>query len=82
VVLNLLHGRLGVERVLDSSELVHSGEVRDRLSGVSRGSGKSERSGSVESHGCSGLSDRVRLGALERGLLSGLGLDILGLGGG
>lgn len=39
VVLNLLHGRLGVEWVLDSSELVHSGEMRDRLSGVSRSSG-------------------------------------------
>lgn len=39
VVLNLLHGRLGVEWVLDSSELVHSGEMRDGLSGVSRSSG-------------------------------------------
>jgi hypothetical protein len=36
----------------------------------------------VEGDGGSDLSDRVGLGTLERGLLSGLGLDILGLGGG
>ena len=81
VVLDLLHGGLGVERVLDRSELVHSRQVRDRLSRVSGSTGETEGVGSVERDRGSDLSDGVGLGALESGLLSLLGFGILGLGG-
>lgn len=82
VLLNLLHSRLSVERVLDSSELVHPGEVVDRLSGVLGSTGETEGAGSVEGDGSSDLSDGGGLGALQGGLFGGLGLDILGLGSG
>ena len=82
VVLNLLHGTLSVERVVDGSELVESGQVGDRLSGVFRSSGKSEGLGSVEGDGCSDLSERVGRSALESGLLSGFRLGVLGFGSG
>lgn len=82
MLLNLLHSRLSVERVLDSSELVHPGEVVDRLSGVLGSTGETEGAGSVEGDGSSDLSDGGGLGALQGGLFGGLGLDILGLGSG
>lgn len=82
MLLNLLHSRLSVERVLDSSELVHPGEVVDRLSGVLGSTGETEGAGSVEGDGSSDLSGGGGLGALQGGLFGGLGLDILGLGSG
>jgi hypothetical protein len=82
VVLNLLHGRLGVERVTDSTELVHTGKVGNRLASVLGLAGKTEGVGAVERHGGADLARTGRVGALESGLLSGLGLGILGLGGG
>jgi len=79
VLLNLLHGGLSVQGVLDGPELVHPGQVVDRLSRVPRGTGESEGLGSVERDRGSDLSDRGRVGSLEGGLLGGLGLDIGGL---
>lgn len=69
VVLDLLHGRLGVERVLDSAELVHAGEVGDRLARVLGGTRKTEGVGTVEGDRGADLLRRVRLGALEGSLL-------------
>ena len=80
VVLDLLHGRLGVERVLDRAELVHAGQVGHGLAGVFGRPGETERGGAVEGDRGADLADRVGRGALERRLLSGLGLGILGLG--
>lgn len=48
VLLNLLHCRLGVEWVLDRSELVHSRKVGDGFSGVFGFTGEFEGSRSVE----------------------------------
>lgn len=78
VVLNLLHGRLGGERVLDGAELVHPGKVRDRLAGVLGSTRKTKGVGAVERHRSANLLGRVGLGALEGSLLSGLGLGLLG----
>jgi hypothetical protein len=80
VLLDLLHGSLGVQRVLDGPELVHPGQVVDRLSRVLGGTSESEGLGSVEGNRSSDLSDRGRVGSLQSGLLGGLGLDIGGLG--
>jgi hypothetical protein len=80
VLLNLLHGGLGVQGVLDGPELVHPGQVVDRLSRVLGSTGESEGLGSVERDRSSDLADRGRVGSLEGGLLGGLGLDIGGLG--
>jgi hypothetical protein len=80
VVLNLLHGALRVQWVLDRPELVHSWQVWDGFSGVFRSSGQSKRRGSVERDRGSDLSDGVGLGTLEGGLLCRFGFGILGLG--
>lgn len=80
VVLDLLHGRLGVERVLDRAELVHPREVGDGLAGVFRVTGETECRGSVEGDGSADFAGRVRGSALEGGLFGGFGFGILGLG--
>jgi hypothetical protein len=80
VLLNLLHGGLSVQGVLDGPELVHPGQVVDRLSRVPGGTGESEGLGSVERDRGSDLADRGRVGSLKGGLLGGLSLDIGGLG--
>lgn len=82
VLLDLLHGGLGVQGVLDGPELVHPRQVVDRFTRVSRGSGQGEGLGSVERDRGSDLADRGRVGTLQGGLLGGLGLDIGGLAGG
>lgn len=82
MVLNLLHGALSVERVTDRTELVHARKVRDRLASVLGLAGKTEGVGAVERDSGPDLSAAGRVGALESGLLRGLGLGILGLGGG
>jgi hypothetical protein len=82
VLLDLLHGGLGVQGVLDGPELVHPRQVVDRFTRVSRGSGQGEGLGSVERDRGSDLADRGRVGTLQGGLLGGLGLDIGGLTGG
>jgi hypothetical protein len=78
VVLNLLHGRLGAQGELNSAELVHAGEVGDRLAGVLGSARKTEGVGAVEGDRSADLLSRVRLGALEGGLLGGAGLGLLG----
>lgn len=81
VVLDLLHSALGVQRVLDDSELVHSGQVGDGLSSILGVSSKLEGAGSVERRRGSDLSERPGLGTLQGGLLGQLGLGLLRLGG-
>lgn len=81
VVLDLLHGALSVQRVLNDTELVHSGQVRDGLSSILGVSSKLEGVGSVEGGGVSDLSERGGLGSLQGGLLGQLGLGLLRLGG-
>lgn len=66
VLLNLLHGALGVEGVDDDLVLVETGLVRDRLAGVLGGAGDNESLGAVE-------GGRVA----DLGLLVGVGLRSL-----
>lgn len=60
----------------DGSELVHSGSMGNRLSGVLGSPGKSKGLGSVERNRGSDLSGGSRLSTLEGSLLGGLGLNI------
>jgi hypothetical protein len=48
VLLNLLHGALGVQRIEDDLGGVETGKVRDGLAGVLRSPGQLESLGAVE----------------------------------
>lgn len=48
VLLHLLHGALGVERVDNDLVLIETGQVRDRLAGVLGRAGEDESLGAVE----------------------------------
>jgi hypothetical protein len=80
VLLDLLHGSLGVQGVLDGPELVHPRKVGNGLPWVTRSTSELEGVRSVERDRGSDLADRGRVGTLKGGLLGGLGLDIGGLG--
>lgn len=59
VLLNLLHGALGVERVDDYLVLVEARQVRDRLAGVLGGPRQLQGLGTVEAGGVAGLDPLV-----------------------
>ncbi len=82
VLLDLLHGRLGVERVEDGAESIHARSVGDSLAGVLGRLGKVEGLGATESGVGADLADLGAGGTLKGGLLGGGGLDGLGLVGG
>lgn len=65
VLLHLLHGALGVERVDNDLVLIQTGSVGDRLSGVLGRSGDDQGLGSVERRGVSGLGLLVGVGLAE-----------------
>jgi hypothetical protein len=61
VLLNLLHGTLGVERVKDNLVGVEAGLMRDRLAGVLGRPGELKGLGTVEGGGSADLARLVRL---------------------
>lgn len=72
VVLDLAHGRLGVQGALDDGELVQGGVTGDSLAGVLGGTGELEGLGEVEAGGGADLAGGRGVGALEDGLAGGL----------
>lgn len=82
VILDLLHCRLSVERVLDCSELVHPRHVWNGLPRVFRVARKTKGFGSVEGDGSADFAKRVRRCALQSSLLRCFRLRILRFRGG
>lgn len=66
MLLNLLHGALGVERVEDDLVLVEAGEVRDALAGVFGGARELERLGEVESRRVPDLCQKISFPSASR----------------
>lgn len=79
-LLDLLHGRLGVEGEQDGLVGVHARSVGNRLPRVLGLAGQLEGLGAVERDRGADLADLVAGGALEGSLLGGSGLDGLGPG--
>lgn len=79
-LLDLLHGRLGVEREEDGLVGVHARGMGDRLAWVLGLAGQLEGVGAVEADRGSHLADLLARGTLEGGLLGGSGLDGLWAG--
>ena len=61
VLLNLLHGALGVERVNDDFVLIEARDMRDGLAGVFGRAGELECLGAVEGRREADLADFVRV---------------------
>jgi hypothetical protein len=83
VLLNLLHGRLGVERVDNDLVLIKTGRMRNRLAGVLGSTRQLEGLGPVEGSRGANLPVLVGVDTLKSGLGSGLSLlgTLGGLGG-
>lgn len=62
VLLHLLHGALGVERVDDDLVLIETGQVVDGLAGEARSAGQDQSLGAVER---GGLADLAGLGGVS-----------------
>lgn len=74
VLLHLLHGALGVERVDDDLVLVEARQVRDRLAGKLGVAGQRQRLGLVKGGAQADLALLRRVSTLESGLGGGVGL--------
>merc|ERR1739848_980733 len=81
VLLHLLHGALGVERLDDNLVLIETGQVRDRLAGVLGSTRGDEGLGAVERGAQADLAFLAGAGALESSLGGSVGL-LQALGGG
>lgn len=76
VVLNLLHGRLGREGVLDNGKLIKDALGLDSVAGVLGLAGDRKRLGEVEGHRGAEVASTLRGGALNDSLLGSLGLSL------
>ena len=65
VVLNLLHGRLSGERVLDDVVGVHPVPAGGRLAWILRGPGRTEGLGTVELHAGPHLVSKVNINEIN-----------------
>lgn len=74
VVLDLAHGRLGVQGRLDDGELVQGGVTVDGLAGVLGGTGELQGLGKVETGRGVDLAGSSGVGATEDGLAGRLSL--------
>jgi len=77
VLLDLLHGGLGVEGSLQDLVLVQTGNVRNRLAGVLGGTGKLEGLGAVEGGRGADLASLLTVNTLQGSLLGGESLVLI-----
>ena len=80
MLLDLLHGRLGIQGRHNRPVFIHARHMRNGLAWVTGCAGEAEGLGAVERDGVPHFACTVRVCALERRLLRGLGLRRIFLG--